>query len=116
MMDLSKVNIWIDAILVDNKSKLSVASQTKLELLKNEVNKSVPAETTKEPIEYVDATPDEGYPLRILKAYRENCDRKWSDNLSGVEPQNPLIKMLNDQCDRRAEFLDSAIKFLEDAQ
>jgi len=77
---------------------------------------SVPAETTKEPIEYVDATPDEGYPLRILKAYRENCDRKWSDNLSGVEPQNPLIKMLNDQCDRRAEFLDSAIKFLEDAQ
>jgi len=39
-MDLSKVNIWIDAILTDDKTKLSEISKGRLELLKNEVNKS----------------------------------------------------------------------------
>jgi hypothetical protein len=65
-------------------------------------------EITQEPIQHVDATPDEEYPLRILKAYRQNCDARWVS----TEP-NVLIDMMNKHCERRAEILDKAIAVLE---
>ena len=63
---------------------------------------------TQEPIIHVDATPNEEYPLRILRAHRENCNCKWV-----AEPQNKLIDMMNEDCDKRAKFLDIAISLLE---
>ena len=39
-MDISKINIWIDSILTDDKSRLSIVNEGRLELLKNEVNKN----------------------------------------------------------------------------
>lgn len=63
---------------------------------------------TQEPIIYVNATPDNGYPLRILKAYRENCNCKWI-----VDPPSDLYDMMNGMCDKRAIILDKAIKILE---
>ena len=71
---------------------------------------------TQEPFRYVDATPDAGYPLRILRAYRQNCDCRWADNTAGEEPTNPLLKMMNEHCQQRAEILDRAIAILEGAQ
>lgn len=62
-----------------------------------------------QPILHIDGTPDEGYPLRILEAYRENCNCKWSDNTSREEPMNPLLKMMNEHCEQRALLLDKAI-------
>lgn len=64
---------------------------------------------TQEPIKFVDATPNNKYPLRILKAYRENCNCKWA---STNEP-NELLNLMNDDCNRRAEILDKAIVILE---
>ena len=63
---------------------------------------------SQEPIIHVDATPDEDYPVRILRAYRENCNVKFVSNT-----ENPLIKQMNKNCDQRAVILDAAIAVLE---
>jgi len=67
---------------------------------------------TKKAILWVDETPDEGYPLRILRAYRQNCDCMWSDNTSGEESSNPIFKLMNEHQRKRADILDKAIKAL----
>ncbi len=64
--------------------------------------------TTQEPIIHVDAAIDEDYPLRILRAYRENCNCKWV-----ADPPSALIDMMNADCDKRAVILDKAIACLE---
>ncbi|MDZ4250344.1 MAG: hypothetical protein U0990_09675 [Candidatus Nanopelagicales bacterium] len=63
-----------------------------------------------EPIMHVDATPDAGYPLRILRAYLENCERVgWSGT------NELLVAELNAACRKRAELLRGAIGTLEQA-
>jgi len=47
---------------------------------------------TQQPVEFVDGTPDREYPLRILRAYRENCNCKWE---TSDEP-DPLLEAMND--------------------
>jgi len=71
-------------------------------------------EVTQEPIIHVNATPDEGYPLRILRAYRENCNREWVSETD--KPLNPLLEQMNKYCRQRAVILDAAIAVLEAAQ
>jgi len=66
---------------------------------------------TQEPIIYVDATPDKDYPLRILRAYRENCNCKWE---STEQNPHPLLVEMNKANDKRAQLLDNAIKILEE--
>ena len=68
---------------------------------------------TQQPIEHVDATPDNDYPLRILKAYRKNCDCKWSRNAGNVDVDDSLIETMNRFNDERAKILDKAIIILE---
>ncbi len=71
-------------------------------------------ETTQQAIIYVDATPDEEYPLRILRVYRENCNCQWSDSTDPNKiVENPLLKSMNDDQDKRADILDRAIAKLE---
>jgi len=62
---------------------------------------------------FIDATPDENYPLRILKAYRKDCDFIWSSSSSEIKEDSPLIKAMNDAQHKRAEVLDKAIRILE---
>ena len=64
------------------------------------------------PIIHVDVTPDEDYPLRILRAYRENCNCRWASSTDG-QAMNPLCIKMNEACEKRAEILDRAIKKLE---
>ena len=63
---------------------------------------------TQEVIQGIDAIPDKEYPLRILKAYRENCNCKW---VSGY--LDSLLAAMNADCDKRAKILDDAIGVLE---
>lgn len=63
---------------------------------------------TQEPINHVDATPNDEYPLRILKAHRENCNCKWE-----AVPNDPFVELMNKHCDLRAKLLDRAIEVLE---
>jgi len=63
---------------------------------------------TQEPIINVDATPDEHYPLRILKAYRENCNCKWESH-----PPSWIWDSMNEASEKRAVILDRAIAILE---
>jgi len=69
-------------------------------------------ELTQQPILHIDGTPDEDYPLRILRAYRQECDCKWAENTDDSEPTNPLLIMMNKHCEQRAEILDRAIEKL----
>lgn len=66
-------------------------------------------ELTRQPVLYVDATPDSGLPLRILRAHRENCACKFV-----ADPPSPLITMMNELNDQRAVILDRAIAILEE--
>mgnify|MGYP001602384736 CR=1 FL=1 len=69
---------------------------------------------TREPILHVDATPGEDYPLRILRAYRANCDVRWARTARGeADPTDPLLAMMNRAQVARAAILDRAIATLE---
>jgi hypothetical protein len=57
---------------------------------------------------HIDVTPNDGLPLRILQAYRVDCDMRWAKTTDGVE-DTPLIRALNDLQEQRAEILDRAI-------
>lgn len=59
---------------------------------------------------FVDGTPDREYPLRILRAYRENCNCKW---VTRGKP-DPLLDAMNDTQVERAKLLDEAIRVLEE--
>ncbi|KKN91139.1 hypothetical protein LCGC14_0220040 [marine sediment metagenome] len=61
---------------------------------------------TQESILHVDATPDDEYPLRILRAYRENCNVRWE--VSGDIDSLPY-DVMNEACEQRAKILDKAI-------
>ncbi len=71
-----------------------------------------PHEYTKEAIKHVNATPDDDYPLRILRAYRENCNVKFATTSDGSS-DSLLLDVMNDMNDKRAAILDRAIAALE---
>ena len=63
----------------------------------------------------IDATPDGGYALRILKAYRMRCNEKWI--VEGFKENEKLIyDVMNDAQDKRAIELDKAIAKLGGAE
>lgn len=70
---------------------------------------------TREPIIHVDCTPNSGYPLRILKAYRENTKVLWE--LTGDFPEQTRIiyEEINKASKLRGKILDIAISILEKA-
>ena len=59
----------------------------------------------------LDMTPDEELPLRILKAYRRDCNAKWAS--SGPGNTHQIYDAMNEAQDQRASILDQAIKVLE---
>ena len=68
---------------------------------------------THEPVPPIDATPDNNYPLRILRAYRESCNYRWGDGNEWTESEMARFKAMNDKSDERAKILDLAIAILE---
>lgn len=67
----------------------------------------------KTPILYVDATPDDGYVLRILQAYRDNCDAIWATEGDGVsKDMKEFCSAMNDAQKKRLVLLDAAIQKL----
>lgn len=64
---------------------------------------------------YIDATPNNNYPIRILEAYRKRCDCKWSSSSTEIVAITELMKLMNDQQDERAKILDRAIEILKRA-
>lgn len=67
---------------------------------------------TQKEILYVDATPDEGYPLRILEAYRHNCNTFW-DVYGLTKKERIVYALMNEHQKQRIEILDKAIKILQ---
>ena len=60
---------------------------------------------------HVDATPDANYPLRILRAYRKNCDCRYVAD-GDFAAQAQVWKAMNDAQEKRAAILDAAIEKL----
>ena len=56
---------------------------------------------------YVDASPDEQLPYRILNAYIE--ETLTTDNLLGLPPENPLCKLMNEQQQGRNKIIRKAL-------
>jgi hypothetical protein len=57
-----------------------------------------------QPLLCVDMTPNKDFVLRILEAYRKNCDCRWESDSSNV-----LYQLMNKHNDMRKKFLDKAI-------
>ncbi len=66
---------------------------------------------TTEPVLHIDSTPDNKYAIRILRAYRKNCNCKWYNNT--ITNDDIVFTEMNKQQDERAKILDHAIKILE---
>lgn len=62
---------------------------------------------------HIDATLTPDYPLRILRAYREHCNSRWSSSGCGGETDSPLIQKLNELQEQQAELLDKTLAILE---
>jgi len=60
----------------------------------------------------VDMTPDSNLPLRILRAYRQNCDSMWEVH-GFTEKQKLIYDEMNLHQIQRAMILDEAILRLE---
>ena len=61
-----------------------------------------------ESILYVDATPNGTYALRILQAYRDNCNCRYI--ILGMDEEYiKFYDMMNELQDQRAKELDKAI-------
>ena len=67
---------------------------------------------TQQPVLEVDATPNEDYPLRILEAYRENCNMRWVTRSDG-KCDDPFYQLMNLHQEERAKILDQAIMKLK---
>ena len=66
---------------------------------------------TKEPLHHVDATPNEGYVLRILRAHLHNAECLWE--VRGLDKKGAKIyDLMNEHCEQRAELLRKAISIL----
>ena len=66
-------------------------------------------------MKHIDATPDNDYPMRILRSYRLDCDALYACGTStdGRWDQNEFTEMMNNLQKQRAEILDKAIAILE---
>ena len=66
---------------------------------------------TQEAIKYIDATPEGSYPLKILRAYRQNCNSRYETH--GLPKEDTRFwEIMNEFQELRAEILDKAIKKL----
>lgn len=61
---------------------------------------------------HVDVTPNDDLPLRILRAYRQDCNYAWATTADGMPSDSPLVKALNELQEQRAAILDKAIAAL----
>lgn len=71
---------------------------------------------TQEPIMHVDCTPDADYPLRILRAHRENANVRWELTGGFSDEARQAYVDMNEGCVQRAALLDEAIAVLERAR
>jgi len=66
---------------------------------------------TKEPLQHVDGTPNEGYVLRILRAHLHNAECSWE--VHGLpEEESKFYDIMNEHNRQRVELLKKAIKIL----
>lgn len=79
-----------------------------------EVERLREAVINKHEIRFVDATPNDELPVRILRAYLDRT--VWSDNTLGVEPSNPLCIELNRLQVERNRIIEQAIAALAQSQ
>lgn len=64
-------------------------------------------------IKYVDMTPDDDLPIRILRSYRVDCESYWV--VHGLPTNQALMyEQMNADQIKRAEILDRAIDRLEE--
>lgn len=66
------------------------------------------------PTYHVNATPDDEYPIRLLQAYRNDCDLPWITHPTDSEGSKALAKIMNEHQQQRAVILDKALEKLKE--
>jgi hypothetical protein len=61
---------------------------------------------------WMDMTPNDDLPRRILSAYLDYSE--WTDNTAGLEPTNPLILAMNQHREQRNALIEAALAALEE--
>lgn len=56
---------------------------------------------------FVNATPDDEYPIRILQAHRDDCDLEYVTD--GSKTSDTIAKIMNENNAKRAVILDKAL-------
>ena len=70
-------------------------------------------ELNKQPLPYVDATPDENYPIRILQAFLHDAGCDWE--VHGLsEEKSKIYDLMNEHQKERRILLSRAIKVLQE--
>ena len=78
----------------------------------DECNNCKYTQMTQQQIMFVNANPDEMYPIRILQAYLDNTDCRWATETDG-SCNNVLFELMNKHCEERAVILRKAINVLQ---
>lgn len=102
--------VRVDKDVYDRVRKFGIAGESVSDAIDNATTMAERRILLKEH-NFIDATPDGNYALRILKSYRNMCDVKVSNELTG-EPTNPLCIEINRINEKRKIELDAAIKKL----
>lgn len=67
---------------------------------------------TNEPVQYVECTPDEDYPVRILQAHLQHACCSWE--VHGLdEATRQIYDAMNEANERRRDILERAIRCLK---
>jgi len=89
-----------------------VAKAVALEADRNRLAEAENANRNRVAFKHVDATPNDGLPIRILTAYREDCNLAWATTTDGTPSDSPLVASLNELQRQRASILDRALAAL----
>ncbi|MHA1971608.1 MAG: hypothetical protein ACTSW1_01375 [Candidatus Hodarchaeales archaeon] len=93
--DFVDTGAWINRAIHDMESLESQVNELR-EIIMNQKSHN-----------YIDATPNDGFVIRILESYLSHD--KWSDSIDS-EPTDLLIIKMNELQDKRNDLIEKAIK------
>lgn len=118
-----KIDLADEVLVLDVDGYIGTSTRSEIEYAEQHgkgiryLSKETPEKAKQKPKQgmlFVDATPDSGYPVRVLSAYID--ESTYTDILSGLESTNPLVILMNEAQAERNKLLRTAIAVLRDSR
>ena len=113
-----KIDLADEVLILDVDGYIGTSTRSEIEYAEQHgkviryLSKETPEKAKQKPKQgtlfALDATPDSGYPVRVLSAYIDD-NSAWTDNLAGAESTNPLVLQMNKDQAERNKLLRTAI-------